>query len=153
MLSFCSSFFKVSYMTKNLIQLLLLLPAVSILAQTSPPRLIVRADDMGYAHAGNEAILKCFEVGIATSVEVIAPSPWFPLKIIIDPERHLSRGLVDLYQVRLRQVTEQRRRTTKVRPRTCRRVIEGTLAGTFSLRWRRATLLVACRRDCHGGKD
>jgi predicted glycoside hydrolase/deacetylase ChbG (UPF0249 family) len=47
-------------------------------AQTTPPRLIVRADDMGYCHAGNEAILKCFTEGIATSVEVIVPSPWFP---------------------------------------------------------------------------
>src|SRR6187551_3336023 len=44
----------------------------------APPRLIVRGDDMGYAHAGNEAILKCYREGIETSVEVIAPSPWFP---------------------------------------------------------------------------
>jgi hypothetical protein len=47
-------------------------------AQPAPPRLIVRADDMGYAHAGNEAILRCATEGIATSVEVIAPAPWFP---------------------------------------------------------------------------
>lgn len=42
------------------------------------PRLIVRGDDMGYAHAGNEAILKCSREGIQTSIEVIVPSPWFP---------------------------------------------------------------------------
>lgn len=48
------------------------------LAQTPPPRLIVRADDMGYSHSGNEAILKTYKEGIATSVEVIVPSPWFP---------------------------------------------------------------------------
>ena len=42
------------------------------------PRLIVRGDDMGYAHAGNEAILKCYQEGIESSVEVIVPSPWFP---------------------------------------------------------------------------
>jgi len=60
---------------KKLLLLLLLLNTA--LAQT-PPRLIVRADDMGYSHSGNEAILKCFKEGIATSVEVIAPSPWFP---------------------------------------------------------------------------
>lgn len=47
-------------------------------AAPSPPRLIVRADDMGYAHAGNEAILRCVRDGIATSVEVLVPSPWFP---------------------------------------------------------------------------
>jgi len=42
------------------------------------PRLIVRGDDMGYSHAGNEAILKCLKEGIQTSIEVIVPSPWFP---------------------------------------------------------------------------
>ncbi len=42
------------------------------------PRLIVRGDDMGYSHAGNEAILKCSKEGIQTSIEVIVPSPWFP---------------------------------------------------------------------------
>lgn len=41
-------------------------------------RLIVRGDDMGYSHSGNEAILKCFKEGIETSIEVIVPSPWFP---------------------------------------------------------------------------
>ncbi len=42
-----------------------------------PIRLIVRADDMGAAHGMNEAcILSCRE-GIARSVEVIVPGPWF----------------------------------------------------------------------------
>ncbi len=45
---------------------------------TAAPRLIVRGDDMGYSHAGNEAIRKCYTEGIETSVEVIVPSPWFP---------------------------------------------------------------------------
>lgn len=48
------------------------------LAQPAPPRLIVRGDDMGYAHAGNEAILKCAKEGIQTSIEILVPSPWFP---------------------------------------------------------------------------
>jgi len=56
---------------------LVLLLVNAALAQT-PPRLIVRADDMGYSHSGNEAILKTHKDGIATSVEVIVPSPWFP---------------------------------------------------------------------------
>src|SRR5687768_12468555 len=43
-----------------------------------PARLIVRGDDMGYSHAGNEALIKCFREGIETSIEVIVPSPWFP---------------------------------------------------------------------------
>jgi predicted glycoside hydrolase/deacetylase ChbG (UPF0249 family) len=55
-------------------------PFVDVVAQPAeaPPRLIVRADDMGFAHSGNEAILKSYREGIATSVEVIVPSPWFP---------------------------------------------------------------------------
>jgi len=55
---------------------LLLLNAAT--AQIQPPRLIVRADDVGCAHSGNEAILKCYKEGMATSVEVIIPAPWFP---------------------------------------------------------------------------
>jgi len=47
-------------------------------AQQKPARLIVRGDDMGYAHAGNEAIIACYKDGIERSVEIIAPSPWFP---------------------------------------------------------------------------
>ncbi len=60
-----------------------LLPALAFLfsslclAQT-PPRLIVRGDDMGYSHGGNEALIKCFTDGIETSIEVLIPSPWFP---------------------------------------------------------------------------
>lgn len=56
----------------------ILLLANFALAQSTPPRLIVRGDDMGYSHAGNEAILKCYREGIESSVEVIAPAPWFP---------------------------------------------------------------------------
>jgi len=47
-------------------------------AQQTPARLIVRGDDMGYTHSGNEALIKCFKEGIETSIEVIVPSPWFP---------------------------------------------------------------------------
>lgn len=50
------------------------------LAQTAsaPPRLIVRGDDMGFSHSGNLALIQCYREGIETSIEVIAPSPWFP---------------------------------------------------------------------------
>lgn len=51
---------------------------VGSLAQAAPPRLIVRGDDMGYSHSGNEAIVKCYTEGIETTIEVIVPSPWFP---------------------------------------------------------------------------
>jgi chitin disaccharide deacetylase len=47
-------------------------------SQQNEIRLIVRGDDMGYSHAGNEALLKCSKEGIQTSIEVIVPSPWFP---------------------------------------------------------------------------
>ena len=44
----------------------------------TPPRLIVRGDDMGYSHSGNLAIIKTYKEGIESSIEVIVPSPWFP---------------------------------------------------------------------------
>jgi CubicO group peptidase (beta-lactamase class C family)/predicted glycoside hydrolase/deacetylase ChbG (UPF0249 family) len=43
----------------------------------NPPRLIIRGDDMGYSHSGNEALIKSYNEGIETSIEVIVPSPWF----------------------------------------------------------------------------
>jgi len=46
--------------------------------QLSAQKLIVRGDDMGFSHSGNEALIKTFEEGIETSIEVIVPSPWFP---------------------------------------------------------------------------
>lgn len=42
------------------------------------PKLIVRGDDMGFSHSANEAIIKSYTEGIETSIEIIAPSPWFP---------------------------------------------------------------------------
>ncbi len=62
-------------MKPNLFCLLL---AHTTFAQTTQPRLIIRGDDMGYSHSGNEALVKCYREGIETSIEVIAPSPWFP---------------------------------------------------------------------------
>ena len=47
-------------------------------AQVKGPRLIVRGDDMGFSHSGNEALIKCYKEGIQTSIEIIVPSPWFP---------------------------------------------------------------------------
>lgn len=49
-----------------------------VFAQSEPPRLIVRGDDMGVSHAVNEAIVRCQKDGIQTSIEIIVPSPWFP---------------------------------------------------------------------------
>lgn len=33
---------------------------------------------MGFSHAGNVALIRCFTEGIETTIEVIVPSPWFP---------------------------------------------------------------------------
>ena len=33
---------------------------------------------MGYSHSGNEAIRRTYLAGVASSVEIIVPSPWFP---------------------------------------------------------------------------
>lgn len=64
-------------MKKYSILFLSICVSMHLFAQTKPPRLIVRGDDMGATHATNEAIIKTFKSGIETSVEVIVPSPWF----------------------------------------------------------------------------
>jgi len=55
----------------------LLICTSNCIGQTNQTRLIVRGDDMGYTHSGNEALIKCYKEGIETSIEVIVPSPWF----------------------------------------------------------------------------
>lgn len=62
---------------KNLIYLFTFFVMQSAFAQ-APPRLIVRGDDMGYAHGGNVALMQTYREGIMTSLEIIVPSPWFP---------------------------------------------------------------------------
>lgn len=44
----------------------------------TPAKLIIRSDDMGFAHSGNLALIDTYKKGITTSIEVIVPSPWFP---------------------------------------------------------------------------
>ncbi|MDV3307840.1 MAG: polysaccharide deacetylase family protein [Cyclobacteriaceae bacterium] len=68
-------------MNANWLLALFLLASTTIFSQAQPsdaPRLIVRGDDMGYSHSGNEALIRCSREGIQTSIEVIVPSPWFP---------------------------------------------------------------------------
>jgi len=43
-----------------------------------PIVLLVRADDIGFSHAANEACIRVFTNGICRSVELMAPTPWFP---------------------------------------------------------------------------
>ena len=57
--------------------LFFVLLSTACIAQKAP-RLIVRGDDMGFSHSGNEAIIKAYKDGVETSVEIIVPSPWFP---------------------------------------------------------------------------
>jgi len=40
-------------------------------------RLIVRADDIGSSHAANVACIRSYTEGIARTVEVMVPAPWF----------------------------------------------------------------------------
>jgi predicted glycoside hydrolase/deacetylase ChbG (UPF0249 family) len=58
--------------------LFLMIAFLHINAQEKAIRLIVRGDDMGFSHSGNEALIKAYKEGIETSIEVIVPSPWFP---------------------------------------------------------------------------
>ncbi len=46
-------------------------------SQEGEIRLVVRADDMGACHAVNEACIKAYKEGVARSVEVLVPGPWF----------------------------------------------------------------------------
>lgn len=58
-----------------------LMPGLLLSAQAEkkdPIRLIIRVDDMGCSHATNTGIRKTFEEGIATSVEIMVPTPWYP---------------------------------------------------------------------------
>lgn len=56
---------------------LFLLLVLNILAQEPPTRLLVRIDDMGFSHAANIACIETYQKGMAQSVEVIVPGPWF----------------------------------------------------------------------------
>ncbi|HVR82926.1 MAG TPA: ChbG/HpnK family deacetylase [Planctomycetota bacterium] len=55
--------------------LIVLLPLLS--QDQAEIRLLVRADDMGVALGVNEACIRSVKEGIARSVEVIVPGPWF----------------------------------------------------------------------------
>jgi CubicO group peptidase (beta-lactamase class C family)/predicted glycoside hydrolase/deacetylase ChbG (UPF0249 family) len=56
----------------------LTLKAIPKFVKPNAPRLIVRGDDMGFSHSADVALMKSFNDGIETSIEVIVPSPWFP---------------------------------------------------------------------------
>lgn len=62
--------------------LLFICYTTQLFAQSREPdkriRLIIRGDDMGCSHAVNEACLASYGQGIMRSVEVMAPTPWFP---------------------------------------------------------------------------
>ena len=58
----------------------LLLPVLLVHAQPQKSgaiRLIVRGDDIGMAHAVNQACIEAYKNGIMTTVEVMVPCPWF----------------------------------------------------------------------------
>lgn len=49
----------------------------AIFSQSTDVQLLVRIDDMGFSHAANMACIETYKKGIARSVEVIVPGPWF----------------------------------------------------------------------------
>jgi predicted glycoside hydrolase/deacetylase ChbG (UPF0249 family) len=63
-------------------------PSSAAGGSAKPIRLIVRGDDMGFSHSGNLALIKCHREGIQSSIEVIAPTPWFPeaARLLMQPE-------------------------------------------------------------------
>ncbi len=57
-------------------------------------RLIVRADDIGVARSVNEAIIESYLNGIATTVELMMPTPWFPDAVgLLDENPQINVGL------------------------------------------------------------
>jgi len=62
-----------------ILAVLSLVPAVAVQEPKGEGEivLLVRADDMGIAQAVNEACVRTYRDGIARSVEVIVPGPWF----------------------------------------------------------------------------
>lgn len=54
------------------------LKALEVARRKAAPKLIMRADDMGFAHGGNLAIEQSYLQGVTSSIEVLAVSPWFP---------------------------------------------------------------------------
>ncbi|NJM94456.1 MAG: ChbG/HpnK family deacetylase [Cytophagales bacterium] len=66
-------------MKKQIILLLLLMPFVWATAQTpNQVRLVIRADDIGFSHSANRACMQVYEEGIARTVEIMVPTPWYP---------------------------------------------------------------------------
>lgn len=72
--------FKVSFPPKRLLLISFCLGFLGFIChtQTGEVQLLVRADDMGFSHSANLACVEVFENGIARSVEIIVPAPWFP---------------------------------------------------------------------------
>ena len=65
-------------MRKILFALMLSSFLLTAFSQQKQIKLIIRGDDMGYSHSGNEALIKCYKEGFEKSIEVIVASPWFP---------------------------------------------------------------------------
>ncbi|MGF1635646.1 MAG: polysaccharide deacetylase family protein [Cyclobacteriaceae bacterium] len=45
--------------------------------------LLVRADDIGFTHAANKACIESYTNGIARSVEIMVPAPWFEEAVLM----------------------------------------------------------------------
>ncbi len=69
----CASLFQV----KKCLILIFFLAQLTACGQSREIRLVIRVDDLGAAHAVNEACIATYKNGIATSAEVMVPTPWF----------------------------------------------------------------------------
>ena len=73
------SLFRIRSLALLLVVFDLAVPPGSVLAADpdAPIELIVRADDMGVSQSVNEACIQSYRNGVARSIEVIVPGPWF----------------------------------------------------------------------------
>ncbi|HMP32455.1 MAG TPA: ChbG/HpnK family deacetylase, partial [Saprospiraceae bacterium] len=79
---------------KKYFNLILILGLTYSVVGQKPPRLIVRGDDLGAAHAINTAIMDVAKNGIQTSIEVMVPTPWFPEAVqLLKNNTHLDVGV------------------------------------------------------------
>ncbi|MDR1344092.1 MAG: ChbG/HpnK family deacetylase [Tannerellaceae bacterium] len=67
-----------TYVKTLLAGMLILASSLSLAAQQTNTRLIVRSDDMGSFHSANVASIDCYKNGIETSIELMVVTPWFP---------------------------------------------------------------------------
>ena len=126
-----SKLFGVEGSAALLLMILLLVScgALSSRAEGGKIRLLVREDDMGSFHAANVACIECYTNGIARSVELMVPGPWFQEAVRLLNE---NPGL----DVGIHLVLTSEWETEKWGPKTCSPSLVDSNGFFFPMVWR-----------------